>query len=67
MYSGYVELNKMTDFIPDSSGDILLIQDDLIDKFLKLASSDSYVNGRCLNSPYYVRYGGKLYRAGYKS
>lgn len=53
----------MTDFIPDSSDDILLIQDDLIDKFLKLAQNDNDINGQCLNSPYYVKHHGKLYRA----
>ena len=52
----------MTEFIPDSSDDILLIQDDLIDKFLKLAQNDNDVNGQCLNSPYYVKHHGKLYK-----
>lgn len=53
----------MTNFIPDSSDDILLIQDDLIDKFLNLAQNDNDVNGKCLNSPYYIRHNGKVYRA----
>ena len=54
-------------FIPDSSNQISIIQDVLVIKFLKIAHSDNDVNGKCLNSPYYVKHHGKLYKADCKS
>ena len=48
----------MTNFIPDT-----IIPDAVTIKILRIASSDCDVNGKCLNSPYFVKHHGKLYRA----
>ncbi len=53
----------MTDFIPDSSDDVYSLNGVLGIKFLKIAHSDNDVNDKCLNSPYYVKHNGKLYKA----
>jgi hypothetical protein len=53
----------MNEFIPDPSNDVYILNCVLGIKFLKIAHSDNDVNGQCLNSPYYVKYDGKLYKA----
>lgn len=50
----------MTDFTPD----VINIYDinKIIDLLLRIAYIDYEINGQCLNSPYYVKYNGKLYK-----
>lgn len=48
----------MNNFIPDT-----IIPDAVTIKILRIASSDCDVNGKCLNSPYFVKHHGKLYKA----
>lgn len=52
--------NQMNKFIPDviNSYDI----NKIIDLLLRIAYIDYEINGQCLNSPYYVKYNGKLYK-----
>ena len=53
----------MNDFIPDSNDEVYILNDVLSIKFLRIAHVDNDVNGKCINSPYYVRFAGKLYKA----
>ena len=55
----------MTKFIPD----VIDIYDlnEIIDLLLRIAYIDYEINGQCLNSPYYVKYNGKLYKGEVRS
>lgn len=50
----------MTDFIPETI-DIYHLNV-IIEKLIIIGSIDNNVNGQCLNSPYYVKHNGKLYK-----
>lgn len=55
----------MTKFIPD----VIDIYDlnEIIDLLLRIGFIDYEINGQCLNSPYYVKYNGKLYKGEVRS
>jgi hypothetical protein len=57
--------NQMNKFIPDviNSYDI----NKIIDLLLRIGLIDYEINGQCLNSPYYVKYNGKLYKGEVRS
>lgn len=55
----------MTNFTPDVI-DIYDL-DKIIDLLLRIAYIDYEINGQCLNSPYYVKYNGKLYKGEVRS